>query len=64
MKKILFTVVLTGMFFLTFVPVLWAPPLPPPHNTVTPIDGGVTALLGLGLIYGIRKLLKAKKDQA
>lgn len=33
------------------------PPTPPPPVGL-PIDGGVLAVLGLGLLYGAKKLLK------
>ena len=37
------------------------PPLPPPPvGWELPIDGGVLALFGLGLYYGVKKLLKTK----
>lgn len=62
MKNFILSIVLTVFTFLFFIPITWAPPLPPPHSTATPIDGGVTVLLGVGLVYAIRKLVKVKKN--
>lgn len=35
------------------------PPSPPPPPGL-PIDGGILALLGIGLLYGAKKILKTK----
>ena len=36
------------------------PPTPPPPVGL-PIDGGILAVLGLGLLYGAKKLIRDKR---
>ena len=37
--------------------------LPPPDTTDTPIDGGVSILIGAGVAYGIKKVKSHRKKQ-
>ena len=63
MQKTIIPILLV-VFLLVFPPNLLqvfaqGPPLPPPPTA--PIDGGIGILLGLGLLLGIRKMIKAGK---
>ena len=36
---------------------------PPPDPVDTPIDGGLSVLLGAGVVYGIKKVKERRKKQ-
>lgn len=58
MKKLFYLLfILLFIFNPIFISLLFAAPAP----TATPIDGGVSILLGLGLFYGISRLFKSRK---
>ena len=64
MKNIILLIVVCLLVFSpVFIPGLFAQAQPPDH-TATPIDGGASILLALGVFYGLRKLFKSgKKSQ-
>ena len=65
------------VFFITISSIAFAQPIPPPGGGATgaghgltgnqggngaPIDGGLSILLALGGIYGVKKIYKYKKN--
>ena len=41
----------------------WAQVPPPPDPVDTPIDGGLSLLIGAGVLYGMRKVKEQRKEK-
>lgn len=66
MKKILPFLIFFGfllLFFYSSPAFAAAFPPPPPDPEPIPIDGGLSILLGSGMVYGAIRLYKEKKKQ-
>lgn len=59
-KKILASILFVLISFVCVSQSSGPPPPSPPPPPGLPIDGGLLGLFALGLIYGAKKLLKAK----
>ena len=59
-KKILASILFVLISFVCVAQGSGPPPPSPPPPPGLPIDGGILAVLGLGLVYGIKKLLKTR----
>ncbi|NNL15813.1 MAG: hypothetical protein HKO81_04130 [Flavobacteriaceae bacterium] len=59
-KKIIASILFVLISFVCVAQSSGPPPPSPPPPPGLPLDGGILALLGLGLFYGIKKLLKAR----
>jgi hypothetical protein len=59
-KKIIASILFVLISFVCAAQVSGPPPPSPPPPPGLPIDGGILALLGLGLVYGAKKLLRTK----
>ena len=55
-KKIIASILFVLISFVCIAQGSGPPPPSPPPPPGLPIDGGILALLGLGLVYGIKKL--------
>ncbi len=59
-KKILASILFVLISFVSVAQGVGPPPPSPPPPPGLPIDGGILALLGLGIFYGVKKLLNSK----
>jgi len=59
-KKILASILFVLISFVCVAQSSGPPPPSPPPPPGLPIDGGILALLGIGLLYGAKKILKTK----
>ena len=59
-KEIIASILFVLISFVSVAQGFGPPPPSPPPPPGLPIDGGIIALLGLGIFYGVKKLLKAK----
>ncbi len=59
-KKILASILFVLISFVCVAQSSGPPPPSPPPPPGLPVDGGLLALLGIGLLYGAKKLLKAR----
>ncbi len=59
-KKIIASILFVLISFVCVAQVSGPPPPSPPPPPGLPVDGGILTLLGLGLVYGAKKLLKTK----
>ena len=59
-KKIIASILFVLISFVCIAQGSGPPPPSPPPPPGLPIDGGILALLGLGLVYGIKKLFKTR----
>ena len=59
-KKILASILFVLISFVCTAQSSGPPPPSPPPPPGLPIDGGLVALLGLGLFYGAKKILRTK----
>jgi len=59
-KKILASILFVLISFVCVAQSSGPPPPSPPPPPGLPIDGGLLALLGVGIFYGIKKILQTK----
>ena len=59
-KKIIASILFVLISFVCVAQGSGPPPPSPPPPVGLPVDGGILVLLGLGLVYGIKKLLKTR----
>ena len=60
MKKLLLIVLVLSLIMTPCLVFVIDAQIAPVH-TCTPIDGGVSILLAMGVMYGVRKLYKGRK---
>jgi len=60
-KKIVASILFVLISFVCVAQSAPPPPTPPPPPGL-PIDGGLSVLLGLGLFFGVKSILKSKKQ--
>jgi hypothetical protein len=59
-KKILASILFVLISFVCVAQSSGPPPPSPPPPPGLPIDGGILALLGLGILYGAKKIFNSK----